>query len=438
MIQNFGMGVFEKYINSVRRNEYIKSSGRVIKVTGVLIESLGPYASIGDICEINLGDDKFVKAEVVGFDGDKVFLVPFEEVVGIPASAKVVNTGKKMDIPVGEEMRGRVFNAYGEVILGGPFKIENYYYIDNDPPNSLERKRISKPIQTGVRVIDGILTVGQGQRVGIFSGSGVGKSTLLSMIARNTSADITVIALVGERGREVKEFLERDLGEEGLKRSVVVVATSDEPPMARLRCAYTATTIAEFFRDKGYNVMFLLDSLTRFAFAQREISLSMGEPPTTRGYTPTVFTKLPRLLERTGPGKEGSITAFYTVLVEGDDVNEPISDHVRATLDGHIILSRNLASAGIYPAVDVLLSVSRLMPEIVSREHLEKSYKFRELMAVYRENQDLINIGAYVQGSNPKIDMALKYIDSMIDYIKQDMYEKVSFDDAVNRLLSMF
>ncbi|MGC8767497.1 MAG: FliI/YscN family ATPase [Brevinematia bacterium] len=431
------MGVFEKYINSIKKDEFIKSTGRVIKVTGVLIESEGPFASIGDICEVDVGEKK-LKAEVVGFNENKVYLVPFENVVGIPISAKVINTGTKLYVPVGEDLRGKIVNAYGEVLLGGSFKIENYYYIDNDPPPSLERQRIQNPIQTGIRAIDGLLTVGEGQRMGIFAGSGVGKSTLLSMIARNTSADITVLALVGERGREVREFIERDLGEEGMKRSVVVVATSDEPPMARLRCAYTATSIAEFFRDKGYKVILLLDSLTRLAFAQREISLSMGEPPTTRGYTPSVFTKLPRLLERTGAGKIGSITSFYTVLVEGDDVNEPISDHVRATLDGHIFLSRNLASSGIYPAVDVLLSISRLMPEIVSKEHLQKAYKFKELMSVYRENQDLINIGAYVPGSNPKIDEALKYIDKMINYIKQDMYEKISFNDSVNQLLSLF
>ncbi|MFN4245393.1 MAG: FliI/YscN family ATPase, partial [Brevinematia bacterium] len=407
------------------------------KVTGVLVESEGPYSSIGDICEIDLGDKK-IKAEVVGFEDNRVFLVLFENVTGIPSRAKVMNTGSKMYIPVGEGMRGRILNAYGEILMGGNFKVEDYYYIDNDPPSPLERKRISKPIQTGIRAIDGLLTVGEGQRMGIFSGSGVGKTTLLSMIARNTSADITVLALVGERGREVKEFIEKDLGEEGLKRSVVVVATADESPMARLRCAYTATSIAEFFRDKGYNVMLLLDSITRLAFAQREISISMGEPPTTRGYTPSVFTKLPRLLERAGPGKEGSITAFYTVLVEGDDVNEPISDHIRATLDGHIVLSRSLASLSIYPAIDILMSISRLMPEITSKNHLEKSYKFRELLATYRENQDLINIGAYVQGSNPKIDMSIKYIDKIINYIRQGIYEKISFDEAVNQLLSLF
>ena len=432
------MGVSEKYIDAVRRDEFFKSTGRVRKLTGVLIESEGPSVSIGDICEVYLSEESKIRAEVVGFDGNKVFMVPFVNVVGIPNGAKVVNIGKKMDIPVGEDMKGRVLNAYGEVLIGGSFKIDRYYYIDNDPPNSLERQRIREAIQTGVRVVDGLLTVGKGQRMGIFSGSGVGKSTLLSMIARNTSADVTVLALVGERGREVREFLERDLGEEGLKRSVLVVATSDEPPMARFRAAYTATTIAEFFRDRGYNVMFLLDSLTRLAFAQREISLSMGEPPTTRGYTPSVFTQLPRLLERTGPGKEGTITAFYTVLVEGDDVNEPISDHVRATLDGHIVLSRDIAAKGIYPAVDVLLSISRLMPEIVDRKHLEASYKFKELMATYKENQDLINIGAYVPGANPKIDLAIKYIDKMWDYIRQDMYEKVSFEGAVNQLLSLF
>ncbi|MCX8029447.1 MAG: FliI/YscN family ATPase [Brevinematales bacterium] len=431
------MGVFEKYINSISRNEYIKSIGKVKGVKGVLIESVGPYSSIGDVCEIETGNG-FIKAEVVGFENDSVFLVPFENVIGLSPSAKVLNTGKKMEIPVGEDMKGRVLNAYGEVILGEPFKVENFYYIDNDPPASLERSRILKPIQTGIKVIDGLLTVGEGQRVGIFSGSGVGKSTLLSMIARNTSADVVVLALVGERGREVREFLERDLGEEGLKRSVVVVSTSDEPPMARLRSAYTATTISEFFRDKGYRVMLLMDSLTRFAFAQREISISLGEPPTSRGYTPTVFTKLPRLLERAGPSKNGSITAFYTVLVEGDDINEPISDHVRATLDGHIVLSRSIASAGIYPSVDILVSISRLMPEIVSKQHFEKALKFKELMATYRENQDLINIGAYVQGTNPKIDAAVRYIDKMIDYIKQGMYEKFSFEDSVNLLISMF
>ncbi|MCS7299798.1 MAG: FliI/YscN family ATPase [Spirochaetia bacterium] len=431
------MSVFEKYIRSISRDEYIKSEGRVVKVKGVVIESLGPYSRIGDLCEIETGDNK-VRAEVVGFDGDKVFLLPLEDVTGLSASARVLNTGKKLYIPVGEEMKGRVINAYGEVLVGGEFKIEDYYSVDNDPPNPLERKTISKPIQTGIKAIDGLLTVGEGQRVGIFSGSGIGKSTLLGMIARNTSADIVVLALVGERGREVREFLEKVLGEEGLKRSVVLVATSDEPPMARLKVAYSATAVAEFFRDKGYNVLLLLDSLTRLAFAQREISLSIGEPPTTRGYTPSVFTKLPRLLERAGPGKSGSITAFYTVLVEGDDVNEPISDHVRATLDGHIVLSRQLASAGIYPAVDVLSSISRLMVDIVSKQHLDKAYKFRDLMATYRENQDLINIGAYVQGSNPKIDMALKYIDKMLSYIKQDIYEKYNFNDSVNLLLSLF
>jgi len=432
------MGVFEKYVNAVKRNEFFESVGRIKKLTGVLVESEGPSVSIGDICEIYLSDDNKIKAEVVGFDGNKVFMLPFVNVVGVPNSAKVVNTGRKMDIPVGEDMRGRVLNAYGEVIIGGNFKVDDYYYIDNDPPNSLERQRIKESIQTGVRVIDGLLTVGKGQRMGIFSGSGVGKSTLLSMVARNTSADVTILALVGERGREVREFLERDLGEEGLKRSVVVVATSDEPPMARLRAAYTATSIAEFFRNKGYNVMFLLDSLTRLAFAQREISLSMGEPPTTRGYTPSVFTQLPRLLERTGPGKDGTITAFYTVLVEGDDVNEPISDHVRATLDGHIVLSRDISSRGIYPAVDILSSISRLMPEIVEKKHLEFAYKFREIMATYRENQDLINIGAYVPGANPKIDLSIKYIDKMWEYIKQDASEKVSFDQAINELYSLF
>lgn len=430
--------VFNKYFEIVKRSEPIKTTGKVIKVKGILIESEGPIGALGDICEIHTVE-KTIRAEIAGFEGKKVLLMPIETPLGIAPEDLVINTGKKLEIPVGWELLGRVLNGLGEPIDGkGKIIPDTFYPIDNDPPPPLERKSISEPIQTGVKAIDGILTVGKGQRMGIFSGSGVGKTTLLSMIARNTSADVNVIALVGERGREVKEFIEKNLGEDGLKKSVVVVATSDEPPMMRLRAAYTATTIAEYFRDQGKDVMLLFDSLTRFAFAQREIGLALGEPPSSRGYTPSVFTLLPRLLERTGNSKNGSITAFYTVLVEGDDITEPISDHVRATLDGHIWLSRDLASRAHYPAIDILQSVSRLMPDIVTKEHLELAMKLKELVAVYKDAEDLINIGAYIKGNNPKIDEALEKIDKINRFLKQDPYEKWSFQQTVEALKNIF
>jgi flagellum-specific ATP synthase len=361
--------------------------------------------------------------------------MPLGEVRGISPGMRVINTRRKLEVSVGSEVLGRILSGDGEPLDGrGPLVTTLTYPVDRHPPSAYERKRIQEVMVTGIRAIDGLLTVGKGQRIGIFSGSGVGKSTLLGMIARNTLADINVIALIGERGREVREFIERDLGEEGLKRSVVVVVTSDEPPMLRIRGAYVATAIAEYFRDQGLDVMFMMDSITRFAMAQREVGLAVGEVPATKGYTPSVFSLLPKLLERTGTSSRGSITAFYTVLVEGDDVNEPISDTVRGILDGHIVLSRSLAQKNHYPAIDVLASVSRLMVDVASEEHRLLAAKVKELLATYREAEDLIRIGAYVRGSDPRIDEALLRISAIESFLKQGIFEKVSFEEMLAQL----
>lgn len=428
-----------KYENSVDRAVPMKTIGRVTDVVGISIEGNGPFASIGDVCVI--GDDKSgrIKAEVVGFRNSRTLIMPLGEVRGISPGYRILNLGRKLEVPVGPELLGRVLSGDGTPIDGkGDILTENVYPVDNDPPNSFTRPRIQEPITTGVRSIDGLLTIGKGQRMGIFSGSGVGKSTLLGMVARNTSADVNVIALIGERGREVRDFLERDLGEEGLKRSVVVVVTSNEPPLVRIRGAYVATAIAEYFRDQGKDVMFMMDSVTRFAMAQREVGLATGEPPSTKGYTPSVFATLPRLLERTGTSEKGSITAFYTVLVEGDDVNEPISDTVRGILDGHIVLSRAMAQKNHYPAVDVLGSISRLMVDVTEEPHKQSAARLREVLATYREAEDLINIGAYVRGSNPGIDYALSRIDKIEAFTRQGIFEKSGFDETRNALQAIF
>jgi flagellum-specific ATP synthase len=352
---------------------------------------------------------------------------------------KILNLGRKMEVAVGPELLSRLIGGDGLPIDGKEdLKTKIVYPVDRNPPNAYQRKRIKEPIATGVRAIDGSLTVGKGQRIGIFSGSGVGKSTLLGMVARNTSADVNVIALIGERGREVRDFIERDLGEEGLKRSVVVVVTSDEPPLLRIRGAFVATAIAEYFRDQGLDVMFMMDSVTRFAMAQREVGLAIGEPPATKGYPPSVFSVLPRLLERTGTSDKGSITAFYTVLVEGDDVNEPISDAVRGILDGHIVLSRSLAMKNHYPAIDILASISRLMVEVADDTHQKAAGKLREVLATYREAEDLINIGAYVKGSNPRIDYALTKIERVEQFNKQGIFEKADFESTSAKLSAIF
>ncbi len=433
--------IFEKYQNSINRAVPIKTNGRVSDVIGISIESIGPFASIGDVCtiQVNNRDDHQLKAEVVGFKNKKTLIMPLGDVNGISPGVKILNLGRKLEIPVGNELLGRIIGGDGTPIDGkGELKTRIMYPVDNNPPDAYRRKRIKDPITTGIRSIDGALTVGKGQRIGIFSGSGVGKSTLLGMISRNTNADVNVIALIGERGREVRDFIERDLGEEGLKRSVVIVVTSNEPPLLRIRGAYVATAVAEYFRDQGMDVMFMMDSITRFAMSQREVGLAIGEPPATKGYTPSVFSVLPRLLERTGASDIGTITAFYTVLVEGDDINEPISDAVRGILDGHIILSRNLAVKNHYPSVDILGSISRLMVDVADDSHQKNANKLREVLATYREAEDLINIGAYVRGSNPKIDYALTKIEKVEQFTRQGIFEKADFQDTINRLNQIF
>jgi flagellum-specific ATP synthase len=371
----------------------------------------------------------------MGFKDDKVYLMPLGDMDGIGPGNSVVSTGQKLKIGVGEELLGRVIDALGNPIDGkGAIKCKKLVSANNTPPNPIERKRISEVMTLGIKAIDGLLTCGKGQRIGIFAGSGVGKSTLLGMIARNAKSDINVIALIGERGREVNEFIEKDLGEDGLKRSILVVSTSDTPALMRVKGAMVATSIAEYFRDQGLDVLLMMDSVTRFAMAQREIGLSIGEAPVSRGYTPSVFSVLPKLLERAGSSKHGSITALYTVLVDGDDLNEPITDAVRGILDGHIVLSRKLANKGQYPAIDVLSSISRVMNDIVSDEHKNLSLRFKNILSVYEESEDLINIGAYARGSNPKIDEAILLHDDMINYIKQSTDEKYGFDDEINML----
>jgi flagellum-specific ATP synthase len=437
------MKFIEDYIdtisNKIENAEIIKVNGKVTDVVGLVIVSFGPNVSIGEECKIVDRDGKIVcGSEVVGFKDGKVLSIALGEVHEISPACEIVATGKSFSISVGEELLGRVLDGLGNPIDGkGPLNLSERRSIYRDPPNPLERDRIDSPLQTGVRAIDGLLTIGKGQRAGIFAGSGVGKSVLLGMMARNTDADINVITLLGERGREVREFIEKDLGEEGLKRSVVIVATSDKSALIRTKAAYIGTTIAEYFRDKGKDVLLMMDSVTRFAMAQREIGLTVGEPPTTKGYTPSVFAMLPKLLERAGTANTGSITGFYTVLVDGDDMNEPIADAVRSILDGHIVLSRKLANKGQYPAIDPLQSISRVMPDIVTEDHRERAVLFNEILATYNEAEDLINIGAYVKGSNPQIDHALHNIANLRVFLKQNMKDKSEYSETIKKLNSM-
>lgn len=409
--------------------------GKIDKVIGMMIESIGPECKVGDLCNIySEGFERRISAEVVGFRGNKALLMPYEEPEGIGAGALVETTGTALTINVSDQLIGRVINATGEPMDGkGP--IEGFWCeVQSTCANPLARPRINEILEFGVKAIDGILTIGKGQRMGIFSGSGVGKSTLMGMIARNVKANVNVIALVGERGREVREFLERDLGEEGLARSVLVVATSDQPPMQRMKCALVATTIAEYFKDNGKDVLLMMDSLTRFAMAQREIGLATGEPPVARGYTPSIYSALPKLLERTGNFESGSITGIYTVLVEGDDVNEPISDTVRGIIDGHIVLSRKIAMQNHYPAIDVLGSVSRLMNDIAGQEQIDAAGKMRNLMSLYAANSDLINIGAYKSGSNKMLDEAIEKMDGINGFLQQKVDDKVAFEQSVEQI----
>jgi len=431
-------GLFVALEGRLAQTELIRINGRVVQVVGLVIESQGPDVQIGDLCEVRFRNrETILRAEVVGFKTNRVLLMPLGELSDIGPGCDVLSMGRPLGVNVSGALLGRVLDGLGQPLDSlGPVPAVEFYPLSSSPPHPLRRQMIEKPLAVGVKVIDGLLTLGQGQRVGIFAGSGVGKSVLLGMMARNTEADVNVIALVGERGREVKEFLERDLGA-GLSRSVVVVATSDQPPLVRLKAALTATAIAEYFRDHGKNVLLMMDSITRVAMAQRDVGLAIGEPPATRGYTPSVFALLPRLLERSGAGEKGSITAIYSVLVEGDDMNEPIADTVRGILDGHFVLSRQLASKYHYPSVDVQRSISRVMPVVVSEKQYEAAGRVRELLATVEDAQDLINIGAYKSGSNPKVDWALKHIEAVDGFLKQGMAENVSFDSTVQQLLQL-
>lgn len=429
----------EKYKTILANTDPLLYTGNVNQVVGLTIESRGPAVELDEVCQIySLKGDNYIYAEVVGFRDENVLLMPFGDLQGIGPGSLVVATRKPFMIPVGEKLLGRVIDGLGSPMDGkGEIVPDAWIEIANAPPNPLERQRIRTPLNLGIRAIDGLLTCGQGQRMGIFAGSGVGKSTLLGMIARNSDADINVIALIGERGREVREFIEKDLQQDGLKKSILVVATSDKPALVRIKGAMVATAIAEYFRDMGKNTMLMMDSLTRLAMAQREVGMAIGEPPVSRGYTPSVFAMLPKLLERAGNSSKGSITGLYTVLVDGDDFNEPISDTVRGILDGHIVLSRELANKNHYPAIDVLASVSRVMPDIVDKNQIKMSNYIKNLIATYNESRDLINIGAYKSGTSPEIDEAIKKIDKINEFLQQTVEEYNTFEDTINRMASI-
>jgi flagellum-specific ATP synthase len=433
------MSKIKDLTNIIESTNLISTCGRIKKVAGITIKASGPKSvKIGDICVIATSNGQ-MESEVVGFEEDGIVLMPLGTLDGIEADSLVRSLNKSLNVPVSVNMLGRVVNALGKPIDNkGALDVEALYPIYPNPVSPFDREIIKEPIEFGIKAIDGLLTIGKGQRIGIFAGSGVGKSTLMGMIARNSSADVNVIALVGERGREVREFVENDLQESGLKKSVVVVATSDEAPLLRREGAFVATAIAEFFKDKGMNVMLMMDSATRFAMAQREIGLATGEPPTTKGYTPSVFTLLPRLMERAGNFKNGSITAIYTVLVDGDDLLEPIADSSRSILDGHIVLSRSIAEKGRYPAIDVLKSISRLMSSITDDGHKQLANKIRKILSIYQSSEDLINIGAYVSGANSDIDEAIKYIKKVEEFLAQGINEFYSMNDTLNIMDSIF
>lgn len=424
---------------SLLDKSYEKSLGRVVKIVGLTIESIGPKANLNDLCYI-ISEDRnhSIMAEVVGFRDDRILLMPYGSVEGIGVGSMVECTMEPLKVMVGDDLLGLVLDGLGKPVEDIEFKYSSSYSVEAEPPDPMKRKLIDEVLPLGVKAVDGLITVGKGQRIGIFAGSGVGKSTLLGMFARNTKADINVIALIGERGREVREFIERDLGEEGLRRSVVVVATSDKSALVRKKAAKTATAIAEYFRDKGKDVLLMMDSLTRFSMAQREIGLASGEPPVSRGYPPSVYSEMPKLLERAGNSEEGSITGLYTVLVDGDDFNEPITDTARGILDGHIMLSRKMAHKNHYPAIDVLQSISRVMSSIASDGHKKASGNLKMVLATYSEAEDLINIGAYKNGSNKNIDYAISKIEAVNDFLKQDVHLKIEFEEVVDQLKYIF
>jgi len=430
---------FEKYETLMERS-FASSLGKVAKVVGLTIESIGPNAKLNDLCLIkSTTREEPVKAEVVGFRDDRVLLMPYDDVSGVGLGSYVENTGASLQVAVNESLLGQIIDG-----VGVPMSIPELddscarYSVESEAPDPLMREMITEVLPLGVKAVDGLITVGKGQRIGIFAGSGVGKSTLMGMFARNTKADINVIALIGERGREVREFIERDLGEEGMKRSVVVVATSDKPALIRNKAAKTATAIAEYFRDRGKDVLLMMDNLTRFSMAQREIGLASGEPPVSRGYPPSVYSEMPRLLERAGNSDKGSITGLYAVLVDGDDFNEPIADTARGILDGHIVLSRSMAQKNHYPAVDVLQSISRVMSAVASDEHKDLAGQMKNVLATYRESEDLINIGAYRAGSNPNIDFAIEKIEKVNKFLRQKTDEKFAFEEIVDMMKQIF
>lgn len=428
--------MFNDLPNLINQTETVNHIGKIENIVGMAMEASGGRASIGDIAYIYNEDRKEqIPVEVVGFKNDKIQLMAYENLSGIASGSFVRNTKKRLKIPVGEFLKGRIIDAKGVPIDGkGAFQSPRYYYVENPYINPLERPPIDERLDLGISSIDGLNTIGKGQRIGIFAGSGVGKSTLLGMIARNVRADVNVVALVGERGREVREFVEKDLGEEGLKRTVLVVATSDQPAMLRMKCPLVATTIAEYFKDQGQDVLLMMDSLTRYAMAQREIGLAIGEPPVARGYTPSIYAEFPKLLERSGNFTEGSITGIYTVLVEGDDTNEPVADTVRGILDGHIVLSRRLANANHFPAIDINASISRLMSSIASDQHRELASKIRDILSIYEKNEDLISIGAYKAGSNPKLDDAIARIDEVNRFLCQQVDENFSYEEIIAKM----
>lgn len=430
---------FDRYEALLDRS-YVKHLGKVAKVVGLTIESIGPMAKLNDLCLIRSNSAAgVVKAEVVGFRDDRVVLMPYDNVEGVGLGSWVENTGAPLQVPVSEELLGLTLDGVGEPMNADSLGADcAHYSVEAAPPDPLSRKIIDEVLTLGVKAVDGLLTIGKGQRIGIFAGSGVGKSTLMGMFARNTKADINVIALIGERGREVREFIERDLGEEGMRRSVVVVATSDKPALIRKKAAQTATAIAEYFRDQGKDVLLMMDSLTRFSMAQREIGLASGEPPVSRGYPPSVYAQMPKLLERAGNSDRGSITGLYTVLVDGDDFNEPITDTARGILDGHIVLSRQMAQKNHYPAIDILQSISRVMSSIITKEHKVAAGKMKQVLATYQEAEDLINIGAYKAGSNPDIDFAIDKIRAVNAFLQQQTDEKYTFEESLQQMLDIF
>ena len=428
-----------KCLDIINNTNSIKEIGKITEIIGLIIEADGPKSSIGDLCYIHTNQSSEpIPAEVVGFKADKVLLMPLGLMEGIQAGAIVTNTGSTLRVSVGDQLLGRVLDGLGNPIdTLGAINCFDTRSIYAPAINPLKRKRIEDSLSLGLKSIDGFITTGKGQRLGIFAGSGVGKSTTIGMIAKNTTADLNVIALIGERGREVREFIEEILGPEGMKRSIVIAATSDQPSLDKIKAAFVATTIAEYFRDKGKNVLFMLDSITRIAMAQREVGLAVGEPPATRGYTPSVFALMPKLMERVGNNDKGTITGLYTVLVEGDDFNEPISDTTRSILDGHVVLSRDLAHKNHYPAVDVLQSLSRVMPDITDKEHRDAAGKIRKLLAVYKKNEDLINIGAYIKGSDPVCDEAVAKMDKINEYLCQSTDSKIDYETAIKELISL-